>query len=512
MKNIKGVITFTFFCLVVSYVHSQEVPFDRLNLTGSALYAATKIKEKFPNVVFTGGTRTLDSQAKAVAQNIYRSSNSGWVGATYTDSAFIRKLNKAIIDNWASIKGNESLILQTVNNVFNSDNAGARSMSKHLSGYAFDLRVNCVNYNELNSFLKTLPGFSKFLTKEGGLDVWHIEFNEAPIPTENDTSQNNFQATHRVVTNDRSNLRIRNGQGFNAAQIGSLGYGSYVKVLNTGDSAVDSDGNRGNWAYVITPDGKTGWCFGAYLQAVTQTPSRPQYENMVYVPGGTFTMGGTMWDDEKPIHTVTVQSFRMGKYPVTQKEWKDIMGNNPSVNKGDNRPVEMINWYQAVEYCNKLSQREELTPAYTINGTMVTWDRKANGYRLPTEAEWEYAAKGGKSSPGKYIYSGSNNVDEVAWYNRNSAGLTQEVGKKKSNGLGLYDMSGNVWEFCWDWFDRDYYGTSPANNPTGASSGISRSARGGSIGDSADNIHTSRRGANTPAFRAGHLGFRIVCQ
>jgi hypothetical protein len=289
----KSVISFIFLSLVISFAYSQEVPFDQLNLTGSALYAATKIKERFPNVIFTGGIRTLDSQARAVAKNIYTSQNSSWVGATYRDSAFIRKLNQEIINNWASIKGSESLILQKINEIFRKDNAGAKSMSKHLSGYAFDLRVNCVNYNELNSFVRTLPGFHQFLTQEGGLAVWHLEFNEAPIPANNSTSRSNFQATHKVVTNDGSRLRLRNAPGFDASQIGSLEYGSYVRVLNTGASAVDSDGYRGNWTYISTPDGRTGWCFGAYLQTniETQTDRHLNDSKTNYRGGETFTIG-----------------------------------------------------------------------------------------------------------------------------------------------------------------------------------------------------------------------------
>ena len=175
--NVKKVILLVFFGLVVSFVFSQEVPFSQLNLTGNALNAATKIKEKFPNIIFTGGRRDLDNQARAVAQNIYRSQNSGWIAATYADSTFIRKLNKEIVDNWNTIKGSEALILQTVKRVFDSDNSGARTMSRHLAGLAFDIRVNSVNYSELNTFVRSLPGFRLFLTNEGGLDVWHVEFN-----------------------------------------------------------------------------------------------------------------------------------------------------------------------------------------------------------------------------------------------------------------------------------------------------------------------------------------------
>jgi formylglycine-generating enzyme required for sulfatase activity len=122
----------------------------------------------------------------------------------------------------------------------------------------------------------------------------------------------------------------------------------------------------------------------------------------------------------------------MGKYEVTQEEYEALMGTNPSAsNKGSNFPVENVNWYEAVEYCNRLSQREGLTPAYTINGTNVTWNRSANGYRLPTEAEWEYVARGGNGSPLNFIYSGSNSIDEVAWYHGNQFSKTRACDKNK---------------------------------------------------------------------------------
>ena len=247
-------------------------------------------------------------------------------------------------------------------------------------------------------------------------------------------------------------------------------------------------------------------------------------DGFVRVEGGTFQMGSNDGENkEKPVHTVTVKSFYIGKYEVTQKEWTAIMGSNPSYVKGDNLPVERVSWYDAIEYCNLLSEKEKLTPAYTINKNQkdwnnkskldslkwtVRWNRNANGYRLPTEAEWEYAAKGGNGSPGNYTYAGSNNIDEVAWWTENRAGSTQEVGTKKPNGLGLYDMSGNVFEWCWDWFGD--YPRRAQTDPIGASSGYNRVYRGGSWSPSVRGVRSADRGNNTPTYRFLIVGFRVA--
>jgi formylglycine-generating enzyme required for sulfatase activity len=264
-------------------------------------------------------------------------------------------------------------------------------------------------------------------------------------------------------------------------------------------------------------------------------------DGFVRVEGGAFQMGSNdSEDDERPVHTVTVKSFYMGKYEVTQKEWTAVMGTTVRqqrdmwdetyslVGVGDNYPMYYVSWYDAVEYCNRLSKKEKLTPAYTIKKSRkdrnnnneydelkwtVQWNRNANGYRLPTEAEWEYAARGGADqrsdgSPGNYAYSGSNTIDEVAWYDENSAGNTQEAGAKKSNGLGLYDMSGNVFEWCWDWFG-DYPGGTQTD-PIGASSGFYRVSRGGSWYDPAQYARSAFRLYGDPYYRGIDLGFRIV--
>jgi formylglycine-generating enzyme required for sulfatase activity len=230
--------------------------------------------------------------------------------------------------------------------------------------------------------------------------------------------------------------------------------------------------------------------------------------NMVRVEGGTFQMGSNVHDSEKPIRAVTVKGFYMGKYPVTQKEWFEVMGTNPSYFKGDNLPVEPVSWLDAVEYCNRRSIKEGLTPAYSGSGNNITCNWNANGYRLPTEAEWEYAAKGGNRDPIVYEYSGSNSVDSVAWYTSNSGGGTRPVGTKAPNSLGLYDMSGNVWEWCWDW-----YGSYPAGaqtDPQGASSGSLRVRRGGGGRSSAQGVRSAVRGSYAPSDRFNFLGFRLV--
>ena len=214
---------------------------------------------------------------------------------------------------------------------------------------------------------------------------------------------------------------------------------------------------------------------------------------MVYVEGGTFMMGPSeqdndFWVDELPTHRVTLSGFHIGKYEVTQGLWKEVMGSNPSDNKaGDHYPVEDVSWYDCQDFVRKLNDRTGLT------------------FRLPTEAEWEYAARGGKKSRG-YKYSGSNSVDDVAWYLYDGSCKMYPVGRKFPNELGLYDMSGNVDEWCQDWYGK--YSSEAQTNPTGPQSGDRRILRGGNRCSSAENCRVSARSHSSPGSRG--YGLRLV--
>ena len=233
--------------------------------------------------------------------------------------------------------------------------------------------------------------------------------------------------------------------------------------------------------------------------------------DMVYVEGGTFQMGSTSGkDNEKPVLSVTVSDFYIGKYEVTQGEYEAVMDWNPSKFKqsGKDAPVEQFSWYDAVEYCNKLSDKEDKQKCYSDSGNDIKCNFNANGYRLLTEAEWEFAAKGGNKGNG-YKYAGSNTITEVTEYEGNNDESTKPVGGKQANELGVYDMSGNVWEWCWDWYGD--YSSDSQDNPRGSLLGSNRMRRGGSWNISASSCRTAYRGSNSPGFCSYSFGFRIAC-
>ncbi len=263
---------------------------------------------------------------------------------------------------------------------------------------------------------------------------------------------------------------------------------------------------------------------------------------MVPVAGGTFQMGSNDANDlgASPPHTVTVGSFYIDKYEITYEKWTTVVawgsthgytdiqsvganGHNPV---GSNNPVSTVNWYDIVKWCNARSEKDGLTPVYytsssfvpvniyrtgsnDLTNTMVNWT--ANGYRLPTEAEWEFAARGGTKakSPIPYIYSGSDAIDGVAWYGTNSGSTTHPVGGKTANELGIYDMSGNVWEWCWDWYVA--YSAVAQTDPQGPSAPQSyRVLRGGSFFNDGALCRSAYRSYGNPVDRNYVSGFRCA--
>lgn len=239
---------------------------------------------------------------------------------------------------------------------------------------------------------------------------------------------------------------------------------------------------------------------------------------MITVEGGTFLMGSEKQEDEKPVHTVKVSSFMISRYEVTFDDYEAYCratGRKVPDDQGwgrGTRPVMRVSWYDAVLYCNWLSRKQGLTQCYTIDGTEISCNFKADGCRLPAEAEWEFAARGGNMSKG-FIWSGSDNPDEAGWYGRNSGKQTHPAGEKKPNELEIYDMSGNVREWCWDWYDSQYYEKSPVDNPRGPSGKPNRRLRvlrGGSFSYNALLMRTADRFNLGPESRLSDNGFRVV--
>ncbi|MHC6201859.1 SUMF1/EgtB/PvdO family nonheme iron enzyme [Breznakiellaceae bacterium SP9] len=282
-------------------------------------------------------------------------------------------------------------------------------------------------------------------------------------------------------------------------------------------------------------------------EASTQSTAAPA--DMVRIQGGTFMMGSPSSeagrDSDEVQHRVTVSGFSIEKYEVTVanfrafvqatgyrtdaetsggayvwigSEWvmkADANWKNPYFTQTENSPVTCVSWNDAVNYCNWKSRQEGLTPAYTINGTNVTWNRSANGYRLPTEAEWEYACRAGTTTPfstGSNITTNQANYDGNYPYNGNAKGTyrqkTTPVGSFAPNSWGLYDMHGNVWEWCWDWYGS--YSSSAQTDPMGAASGSARVCRGGGCYDDAAYLRSAYRFGSTPTDRYYYLGFRVV--
>jgi len=264
-----------------------------------------------------------------------------------------------------------------------------------------------------------------------------------------------------------------------------------------------------------------------------------KYTDMVYVRGGEFKMGNEKNNNDSPLHTVIISDFYIAKYPVTVylfKKFIDETGykttaelnkkasafnginwktdpkfnwKNPFFKIDDNMPVVCISWYDAINFCNWLSIKEGFESVYNINSDNIKCDFTKNGYRLPTEAEWEYAAHGGKKT-NNYEYSGGNNLEDVAWYYDNARNTVHPVGIKKPNELGLYDMTGNVWEWCWDWYSNNYYNDNDKYDPKGPDIGTKRVIRGGSFADIPFGLYIYIRGRSEPDKCSNSDGFRLT--
>lgn len=252
--------------------------------------------------------------------------------------------------------------------------------------------------------------------------------------------------------------------------------------------------------------------------------------DLILINGGTYLMGSPETEMQRETdevqHEVTVSDFYIGRYEVTQKEYEDVMGENPSNFEGENLPVENVTWYEAIEYCNKLSEKEGLTPVYTIDGENVSWDRSVNGYRLPTEAEWEYAARAGTTTP--FNTENSISDEEANYYGHYPYGIeenyftqenletepgeyrqtTVEVNSFSPNKWGLYNIHGNVAEWCFDYYGA--YDLENTDNPSGSTTGTLRVNRGGGWNDYAKHLRCAYRASTTPDQKMSNIGFRVV--
>lgn len=243
--------------------------------------------------------------------------------------------------------------------------------------------------------------------------------------------------------------------------------------------------------------------------------------DLIQVKGGNFKMGSKKADrsaesDEQKEHNVALNTFEISKFEVTVWEWKQFIKANklkmpetPTWGWQDNYPINGVTWNEAIAYCNWLSNKEKLQACYSKKGPNFICNFKANGYRLPTEAEWEFAAKGGTVSK-NYRYSGSSTLEDVAWYKTNSKGSPHTVGTKLPNELGIYDLSGNVWEWCWDWYNKDFYMQEKSDNPKGPEMGERKAVRGGSWDSQPNYVRPSNRISTIPSKSHEFYGFRVA--
>ncbi|HVP39347.1 MAG TPA: SUMF1/EgtB/PvdO family nonheme iron enzyme [Candidatus Saccharimonadales bacterium] len=314
-----------------------------------------------------------------------------------------------------------------------------------------------------------------------------------------------------------------------ASYVWSFGDGAW----GTGATPSHAYLRPGTYRVALTVAGSGG---GASSDSTTAAVDVPAADRMVAVPAGGFFMGSppgeTGHDTSETRHLVTLtHPFSLGRYEVTQERWQALMGWNESDFSGADRPVDEVTWYDAVDFCNRRSAAEGLPPAYALSGVyrsgnhillaQVAWDRSADGYRLPTEAEWEYACRAGSTTAfangGAMVWAGriapegcwSDSVlDAIGWYCGDAPGGTRPVGGKAANAWGLYDMHGNVWEWCWDWAWA--YPPGAATDPTGPDTGEFRVRRSGAWDRGSSACRSASRYYGAPGFHYVAYGLRVA--
>ena len=372
---------------------------------------------------------------------------------------------------------------------------------RELGEGSYETRINLSsNGGEKTLYVKITVAMACQLEDKNGAEISELDMEHATSGSFKIKNSGTGKLTWEILPVEADWLTLGNKQS------GDLQPGISETIDVTIDPSLLTEGDNQTTVNVRTNAGDK------QLQIKAYRPKLSDFlPEMVYVEGGTFMMGGTeeqgddASDNEKPVHEVTLSNFYIGKYEITQAQWEFIMETtvaqqrdkaNPSSalpGVGDDYPMYYVSWEDAVEFCEKLSQRTGKT------------------YRLPTEAEWEYAARGGQHADGTK-YAGSNTLGDVAWHSGNSWEKTHPVGQKQPNGLGLYDMSGNVYERCWDRYGD--YGSSAESNPQGPTSGSARVRRGGSFyGDNTSEFcRVSYRSSGTPTERYSNVGFRIVLE
>ena len=304
-----------------------------------------------------------------------------------------------------------------------------------------------------------------------------------------------------------------------AAAVDWASINNIVAPLSTGVFAPKSNATRAHVAAALMN-------YSRQQNETDPVPPVATNDDFALINGGTFQMGSPANEPERSSdeiqHSVTVSSFYMAKTEVSQREYQTIMGNNPSETKGDDLPVTNITWYDAIEYCNKLSEAEGLTPCYTVSDTTVTWNKAANGYRLPTEAEWEYAARANTATPfsfGDYVHNSDANCYNAYGYNNDASGnwvngsdaylrRTVAVDQYAANSYGLHNMHGNAAEWVWDWYGA--YEVQASNDPTGPEGGNAKIVRGGGWNDHPKHIRSAYRGAHPADVSLYSIGVRPV--